>query len=182
MARRHKDPVPIKLGKVYRAKAKKREQAARVRFGLMLAGFAGAGALLGLSGLAAVASFSTDGAAQASEPTYDFAVCGVARRTCVVDGDTFWLEGIKVRVADIDTPEISEPRCDAEYALGIRARDRLMELLNGGPFMLVPVGARDEDQYGRKLRVVVRDRVSLGDQLVREGLARTWTGRREPWC
>ncbi|MXO71758.1 thermonuclease family protein [Altererythrobacter buctensis] len=106
----------------------------------------------------------------------------MVRRTCVVDGDTFWLEGVKIRIADIDTPEISEPRCDAEYALGIRARDRLRDLLNEGPFALEPVGTRDEDQYGRKLRVVIREGNSLGDRLVAEGPARTWTGRREPWC
>jgi micrococcal nuclease len=41
---------------------------------------------------------------------------------------------------------------------------------------------RDEDRYGRKLRVVVRDGRSIGDMLVAEGLARAWTGRREPRC
>lgn len=182
MARRRKDPVPIKLGKVYRAKARKRAQARRIRYAFMLAGCCGGGALLGLAGIAAVDWFSTTGIAQAAETTHDFAVCGMVRRTCVVDGDTFWLEGVKLRIADIDTPEISEPRCDAEYALGIRARDRLLALLNEGPFTLSPVGTRDEDQYGRMLRVVIRDGVSLGDRLVAEGLARTWTGRREPWC
>jgi endonuclease YncB( thermonuclease family) len=55
------------------------------------------------------------------------------------------------------------------------------ELLRQGPFELQPVG-EDEDRYGRKLRVVTRGGRSLGDQLVSEGLARTWTGRREPWC
>jgi endonuclease YncB( thermonuclease family) len=54
-------------------------------------------------------------------------------------------------------------------------------LLAAGPFELRMLG-RDVDRYGRKLRVVVRDGRSLGDQLVAEGLARTWTGRREPWC
>ena len=104
------------------------------------------------------------------------------RDTCVVDGVPFWLEGVKIRLADIDTPEISSPGCDAEYALGIRARDRLAELLNGGSFELRRVGSRDADQYGRKLRVVVRRGQSLGDRLVAEGLARTWTGRKETWC
>jgi len=45
---------------------------------------------------------------QASSP--QFAICGTVRRTCVVDGDTFWLDGNKIRIADIDTPEISQPR------------------------------------------------------------------------
>jgi micrococcal nuclease len=114
--------------------------------------------------------------------THSFAVCGMVRRTCVVDGDTVWLEGVKIRIADIDTPEISQPRCDFEYDLGIKARDRLVVLLNQGEFEAVTIGSRDEDQYGRKLRVLLRDGRSIGDQLVAEGLARTWSGRREPWC
>jgi micrococcal nuclease len=111
-----------------------------------------------------------------------FELCGITRRTCVVDGDTFWLEGEKIRIADIDTPEISEPKCDSEYQLGMKATYRLRDLLNEGAFEVRPIGNRDEDRFGRKLRVIVRHGQSLGDQLVSEGLARTWTGRREPWC
>lgn len=107
---------------------------------------------------------------------------GPVRVTCVVDGDTFWLEGEKVRIADIDTPEISQPQCESEAELGRRATVRLTELLNAGPFELQSIGDRDRDRYGRLLRVVTRNGRSLGDQLVREGLARTWTGRRQPWC
>src|SRR3546814_8185626 len=106
----------------------------------------------------------------------------MTRRTCVVDGDTFWLEGEKIRIADIDTPEISEPKCDAEYQLGMKATHRLRDLLNAGAFEVRPIGNRDEDRFGRKLRVVVRGGRSLGDPIVSAGLARTWTGRREPWC
>ena len=116
------------------------------------------------------------------EPLNHFDLCVQIRHTCVVDGDTFWLNGEKIRIADIDTPEISQPKCDAEYELGMRATSRLLELLNAGPFELVPIPDRDKDPYGRLLRVVVRNGRSLGDQLVREGLARTWSGRREPWC
>lgn len=111
-----------------------------------------------------------------------FELCGMVRKTCVVDGDTFWLDGVKIRIADIDTPEISEPKCESEYELGMKATYRLRELLNEGPFELNAIGSRDEDRHGRKLRVVVRNGRSLGDQLVSEGLARTWSGRREPWC
>ena len=111
-----------------------------------------------------------------------FSICGSVRRTCVVDGDTFWLDGVKIRIADIDTPEIGQPQCDREYQLGMKATYRLVELLNVGPFELRTIGGRDEDRFGRKLRVVIRGGRSLGDQLVSEGLARTWSGRREPWC
>jgi len=118
--------------------------------------------------------------AETSSPRFE--LCGMVRRTCVVDGDTFWLDGEKIRIADIDTPEISEPKCDGEYQLGMKATHRLRDLLNEGAFEVRPIGNRDEDRFGRKLRVVVRGGRSLGDQLVSEGLARTWTGRREPWC
>lgn len=104
------------------------------------------------------------------------------RQACVVDGDTIWLDGQKIRIADIDTPEVSEPRCSTELALGNRATGRMLELINEGPFELRGWPGRDTDRYGRKLRVLVRDGRSLGDILVSEGLARTWSGRREPWC
>jgi micrococcal nuclease len=112
-----------------------------------------------------------------------FGICsGPVRLTCVVDGDTFWLDGTKIRVADIDAPEIGEPKCASEKALGERAKLRLRAMLNAGAFDLGTFENRDEDKYGRKLRVVMRGGQSLGYQLVKEGLARTWTGRRKPWC
>jgi endonuclease YncB( thermonuclease family) len=146
--------------------------------GLAGGGLAG-GALLGAGMILCGVSTS---AAAAGTMSARFAVCGMVRQTCVVDGDTFWLKGEKIRIADVDTPEISSPGCPAEYDRGIAARDRLVVLLNDGPFALQPIGNRDKDQYGRKLRVVTRGGASLGDRLVGEGLARTWTGRREPWC
>ncbi|KOF14293.1 nuclease [Ensifer adhaerens] len=111
-----------------------------------------------------------------------FPICGIsARITCVVDGDTFWLDGVKYRIADIDTPEISEPRCAEEKALGEQAKIRLQSLLNAGPFGF-KAGFRDEDKYGRKLRDVYRSGQSLGAQLVDEGLAHRWLGFKQSWC
>ena len=100
----------------------------------------------------------------------------------VIDGDTFDYDGTRIRIADIDTPEV-DGRCASETALAARATTRLEVLLDRGPFELHPApDGRDEDRYGRKLRIVTRDGQSLGNTLVGEGLARTWTGRREPWC
>ena len=100
---------------------------------------------------------------------------------CVVDGDTFHYHFTKIRIADIDTPETHPPRCAHEAELGNRATLRLQELLNQGPFTLEATD-RDHDQYGRQLKIVMRGGVSLGERLVSEGLARRWTGHREPWC
>lgn len=119
----------------------------------------------------------------ASVPGAAFSMCD--RRPhldCVIDGDTFYMGSQAIRIADIDTPETHPSRCDYEAELGEKATRRLLELLNGGPFALQLAGGRDEDRYGRKLRIVVRDGQSLGDILVFEGLAREWAGRREPWC
>lgn len=100
----------------------------------------------------------------------------------VIDGDTFEYGGVRIRIADIDAPEV-HGLCPDEIARAARATERMRTLLVAGPFELraLPDG-RDEDRYGRKLRIVTRSGRSLGDMLVAEGLARTWTGRREPWC
>jgi micrococcal nuclease len=85
---------------------------------------------------------------------------------------------VKVGLADIDTPEISEPKCSSETALGHKAKHRLEAWMNEGPFEVVFIGSRDEDQYGRKLRILMRHGRSVGDTLVAEGLARRWDARR----
>jgi endonuclease YncB( thermonuclease family) len=100
---------------------------------------------------------------------------------CVVDGDTIWLKGVKIRIADIDAPETHQPRCASEKELGDRATRRLHDLLESGPVTLQPID-RDEDVYGRKLRLVLVNGTSVGDTLVSEGLARYYGKGRRPWC
>lgn len=94
------------------------------------------------------------------------------------NGDSFIVERERIRITDIDAPEL-DGECTYESSLAIRTRDRLIALLNAEPFEIQRQG---EDRYGRTLAVVVNSRGSIGDQLFREGLARTWAGRREPWC
>jgi micrococcal nuclease len=121
-------------------------------------------------------------AAASDRESARFALCGAgARVNCVVDGDTFWYRGEKVRIADINTPETSDPNCAAEARLGAKATGRLQALLNEGPFTLEHA-ARDRDRYGRLLRTVTRDGTSLGAVLVEEGLAEEWRGYRRGWC
>jgi endonuclease YncB( thermonuclease family) len=111
-----------------------------------------------------------------------FIFCGDSRRkNCVVDGDTFWFDGEKIRIVDIDTPELSPPRCEAERIKGEAAKSRLLTLLNAGKFSL-SAGFPDEDKYGRKLRTVSRAGKSLGGVLIAQGLARSWDGARHGWC
>jgi endonuclease YncB( thermonuclease family) len=112
-----------------------------------------------------------------------FAICSVGQRAnCIVDGDTLWIEGEKIRIADINTPETSSPECRHEAVLGARAKQRLQALVNAGPFEVRRSGDRDRDQYGRALRTLHRNGRSLGEVLVAEGLAHRWEGYRRSWC
>jgi endonuclease YncB( thermonuclease family) len=128
------------------------------------------------SGLLALAKSPTADSLSAS-----FSLCGADRHVnCVVDGDTFWFQGEKIRIADIDSPELSPPRCEEERLKGEGAKARLLTLLNAGKFSLS--AARATSKYGRKLRTVTRAGHSLRDTLIDEGLARHWDGARHGWC
>jgi micrococcal nuclease len=100
---------------------------------------------------------------------------------CVVDGDTIWYQGNKIRIADIDTPETHPARCAREAELGAAATQRLQRLLNAGAFSVESID-RDTDRYGRQLRVLTRGGESIGGMLVSDGLARWYKGGRQPWC
>ncbi|WP_246604734.1 thermonuclease family protein [Aquisediminimonas sediminicola] len=106
---------------------------------------------------------------------------GFQRDDCVIDGDTIRLNGRKIRLADINAPEKSAPQCAYEKQLADQATKRLLVMLNEGPVVLRAVD-RDQDRYGRDLRVVLVNGRSVGSRLVDEGLAETWTGRRRNWC
>lgn len=140
-------------------------------------------AMIGFAGGVAVLdrSAAVPGSAELSRATYTLCM-NRNGPDCVIDGDTLRHGGLPVRIADIDAPEVFSHQCDAERALGEAAARRLLELVNAGPFEMRPWDHRDEDVYGRKLRVLMRDGVSLGQVLVEEGLAREWDGARRGWC
>lgn len=100
----------------------------------------------------------------------------------VWDGDSLRLgmtqEAEAIRMFNIDAPEI-EGQCAYESNLAQRSKHRLAELLQG---QRVEVLRQGKDRYGRTLASVTINGGDAGDILVGEGLARTWSGRREPWC
>lgn len=103
---------------------------------------------------------------------------GGIRINCVVDGDTIWVGGEKIRLQSIDAPEI-DGKCASEKDLAQRAKYRLNEILSAEPFSVARSG---KDRYGRTLVAIYNSHGEVGRALVREGLARPWTGRRRPWC
>lgn len=107
---------------------------------------------------------------------------GIPSYACVVDGDSIHLGQRKVRLTGIDAPEIGEAKCAAERALGDRAANRLVELLNLGRFELVEHRFDTGDRFNRELRVARRGDVDLGRQLIGEGLAHRYLGFKRGWC
>ncbi|WP_051556898.1 thermonuclease family protein [Brucella intermedia] len=103
----------------------------------------------------------------------------------MIDGDTFTIRSERIRLANIDAPEIGHPQCDAERRLGLVARKRLAVLLGSGQVDIErgdPKSGRAKDRYGRTLATAYVDGVDIGSILIKEMIARPWRGKREPWC
>lgn len=98
------------------------------------------------------------------------------------DGDSF-LVGMqsgseRIRVQNIDAPEI-DGQCIEEIQRANWAKNRLADIMNESRVEIVRSG---KDKYGRTLARVNVNGVDAGSTLIAEGLARVWTGRRQPWC
>ncbi|QQR37808.1 thermonuclease family protein [Devosia oryziradicis] len=108
-------------------------------------------------------------------------MCGQDRYTCVVDGDTVWLDGVNLRLQSYDTPEPYDDICGgaAEVALAKRASSRLLQLLNANSFVVQSSG---KDRYDRTLATILIGGRDVGDILIEEGLARRWPDGEEFWC
>jgi len=109
-----------------------------------------------------------------------FPICGSGRRvTCTVDGDTVWYKGEKIRLVGIDAPEVSNPSCNREAALGRKATRRLSQILSRQKFTLMRSG---KDRYGRTLGNFLMGGQPAGNLLVQEGLAKRYRGGKARWC
>lgn len=112
-----------------------------------------------------------------------FTRCGAAGSgfACVVDGNSFRLGERRIRIRGIDAPE-REGQCPAESELAAQAADRLVELLNRGPFVMTAERGDERDRYGRQLRVLTRGRNSIGDAMVEADVAHDYAGAKTGWC
>ena len=113
-----------------------------------------------------------------------FARCnaGTHDYACVADGDSIRLGERRVRLVGIDAPEIGKAKCAAERALGERAADRLVVLLNQGRFDMIAHRFDTNDKFGRELMLARRGDVDLGRQMIDEGLAHRYYGFKRSWC
>lgn len=100
-----------------------------------------------------------------------------------IDGDTIVVGKEHIRILNIDAPEIHHAQCDDELALGMAAKVRMEELIHSGKMTLERGDkGRMKDRFGRSLARVFIDGQDIGKEMVSEGLAREWDGRRHPWC
>jgi len=103
--------------------------------------------------------------------------------TRVVDGDTVDLEidlGMsvfakqRIRLAGINTPETYGVKKDSEeYAAGIKAKNRLKELIEGKEIAIETVKDK-KGKYGRylgQLYILEKEWININSLLIKEGLA-----------
>lgn len=126
---------------------------------------------------------SSEMSAQAADTNWP--ICGRSKRiTCIVDGDTFWMNRVKYRLQGVNAPEAGDgARCAKERTMADAATARLQELMQrpGLTFQ-----RRGNDRYGR---VLVTVRTVEGDDvaglMVKSGHGRPYNGGyHDPmeWC
>lgn len=101
---------------------------------------------------------------------------------CLVDGDTIWIDGEKLRMVGYDTPEPMSRICggEREIALAHEASDRALELLNGSEWTTEYGGL---DKTGQRTLVTIRiGGRNIGDILIEERLAVIYPDGDEWWC
>jgi endonuclease YncB( thermonuclease family) len=98
----------------------------------------------------------------------------------VHDGDTIRCGAERIRIADIDAPELPDsPKCEdyraryawCDFSKGVGARDALRRFLAKGQ---VTIQRQGFDRYGRTLALVRVNGMDAGEWLISKGLARRW--------
>lgn len=109
----------------------------------------------------------------------DFPLCGSGKRvTCVVDGDTFWLRGEKIRPEGFDAPEMGAPKCRRKAPLADAAAAELARVLSSGKVAIEGNGR----SYDRRLARVTVDGVDIAGPMIASGLARPYRRGAAAWC
>ena len=120
--------------------------------------------------------------------TYVFADIKIRKQNDLYcyDGDTCYVtykgKNDKVRLLGLDTPEISNPKCEQEYALGIDARNFVNNLISEG----VSIKFKTEynrDFFGRILSYIIVDGENVSKKMVSNGLGVIYDrSNKKDWC
>lgn len=106
-------------------------------------------------------------------------IAGQFKVTRVYDGDTIIAKGhdikIKVRLAAIDAPEISRNNKVPEQPFSDKSKNYLSTLILN---KTVYIKGYDLDYYNRVLGVIFLDGKNINLEMVKQGLAEVYRGRR----
>ena len=102
------------------------------------------------------------------------------------DGDTCYVtingQNEKIRLLELDTPEISKPKCDAELELGIKARDFVNGLIKNAKTIEFKTDY-ELDYFGRILSYLIIDGEDVSALLIKNGLGVVYKkGHKMDWC
>ena len=102
------------------------------------------------------------------------------------DGDTCYVtingQNKKIRLLELDTPEISKPKCDAELELGLKARDFVNDLIKNAEIIEFKTDY-ELDYFGRILSYLIIDGDDVSALLVKNGLGVVYKkDHKMDWC
>ena len=102
------------------------------------------------------------------------------------DGDTCYvmIDGnkAKIRLLELDTPEISKPKCEAELELGLEARDYLNNLIANASLVEIKT-EYEKDYFGRTLAHLIIDGEDASAKIRNNDLGVIYErGNKKDWC
>ncbi len=102
------------------------------------------------------------------------------------DGDTCYvmIDGTKakIRLLELDTPEISKPKCEAELELGLEARDYLNNLIANASSVEIKTDYK-KDYFGRTLAHLIIDGEDASAKIRSNNLGVVYErGNKQDWC
>ena len=102
------------------------------------------------------------------------------------DGDTCYVTvdeaNTKIRLLELDTPEISKLKCEAELKLGLTARDYLNNLIANAATIEFKTDY-EEDYFGRILSYLIIDGEDVSAKIVSNNLGVVYDRKDKPnWC
>ena len=102
------------------------------------------------------------------------------------DGDTCYVTvdgaNTKIRLLELDTPEISKPKCEQELEWGLRARDFINNRIENAQTIEFKTNF-ELDWFGRTLSYLIIDGEDISAELVRNNLGVVYKkGFKVDWC
>ena len=102
------------------------------------------------------------------------------------DGDTCYvmIDGTKakIRLLELDTHELSKPKCEAELELGLEARDYLNNLIINASSVEIKTDY-EKDYFGRTLAHLIIDGEDASAKIISSNLGVVYErGNKKDWC